>query len=71
MSGLGTTPTRRVEWGAEGFGSRREAAPWTRFNNCTETGRHNRRDIAPTLNRLAATRAAYGLRHDLSEAGPP
>ncbi|MDM0129445.1 replication endonuclease [Variovorax arabinosiphilus] len=68
---LAVTPTRRVEWGGEGFASRRVAAPWTRFNNCTVTGRHNRRDIAPTLRAVAESRLALNLGPDLSERDPP
>ena len=65
---LQVTPTRRVEWGAEGFASRRVAPPWTRFNNCTVTGLHNRRVIAPTLEMLFAIKEKSGLGPYLNEA---
>lgn len=31
----GAVPTKRVQWGAEGFALQRVAVPWTRLNNCT------------------------------------
>jgi Bacteriophage replication gene A protein (GPA) len=56
-SGRGAIPTKRVQWGAEGFAARRIAPPWTRLNNCTPKDySHNRPNLTPTLDKVKSHR---------------
>lgn len=64
IAGFDVAPSKRRQWGGEGFAAARSAAPWTRLNNCT---RHNRPDLWQTLPEVARLRESG----QLIDSGPP
>ena len=50
------TPTKRQQWGGEGFSQGRNAPAWTRLNNCTLARASNRQTITKTLDDWQATK---------------